>query len=211
MHQTSTFGYQSEPLIFDQEETAFDSTCLPGSDLCEAEQVPTHTGHSISAPRAQQDTPVRPLTAAQRAFAEGIARGETHKAAYKQAYPGDNSTDASISTSASRLLKDPRIQKILRDHQEADPETLIDDPEAMRRFVMTQLLRSARTFKQEGSKIKALELIGKAAGLFLPKPEQETTAVTAEQLKRELSHHLAHLDVAAPEGLHGISVTTSMT
>lgn len=199
MHQTSTFGYQSEQLFFDQEDSELDSTTTiqPGSDICEAEQVPTHTDQSISAPRAQQDTPVRPLTAAQRAFAQGIARGETHKAAYKQAYPGDSSTDASISTSASRLLKDPRIQKILRDHQETDPETLIDNPEAMRRFVLTQLLRCARTFKQEGSKIKALELIGKATGLFQVQAETPVIPVTAMQLKRELDSHLTLLESIA--------------
>ncbi len=130
------------------------------------------------------------MTKAQKAFVDGIARGETHKAAYRAAYPGDRSNDAGISTSASRLLKDPRVQKALREHQEADPEMLVDDPEALRRYVMTQLLRCAREFKQEGSKIKALELVGKATGLFQPKPEQETTAVSADQLRQELSAHL---------------------
>ena len=199
MRQTPTFGYQSAQLIFDQEDTtpASTVTCQPGADICEAEQAPTHTDQAISAPRAQQDTPVRPLTAAQRAFAEGIARGETHKAAYKQAYPGDNSTDASISTSASRLLKDPRIQKLLCEAQEADPEVLLDDPTAMKRYVLVQLLRCARTFKQEGSKIKALELVGKASGLFAQRPEQEPTAVTADQLRKELAVHLKLVDSTA--------------
>ena len=203
MHQTPTFGYQSEPLIFDQEHTSPASTvtCQPGADICEAEQAPTHTDQAISAPRAQQDTPVRPLTAAQRAFAEGIARGETHKAAYRAAYPGDSSTDASISTSASRLLKDPRIQKLLCEAQEADPEVLLDDPTAMKRYVLVQLLGCARTFKQEGSKIKALELIGKAAGLFVLRPEQEPIALTADQLRQELSAHLKLVDSTSPESL----------
>ncbi len=192
MQYLANSRYQSALLIGDQEDLS--STYRPGSDLCEAERAPTHTGQSVSAPRAQQDTPVRPLTAAQRAFVEGISRGETHKQAYRDAYPGDSSTDASISTSASRLLKDQRVQKALRDHQETDPELLLDDPEAMKRFVMVQLLRCARTFKQEGSKIKALELIGKAAGLFQPKPEREVTAVSAEQLRRELSAHLKLVD-----------------
>jgi hypothetical protein len=95
------------------------------------------------------------------------------------------------------LLKDPRIQKILRDHQEADPETLIDDPEAMRRFVLTQLLRCAREFKQEGSKIKALELVGKAAGLFQVQAASPVVPVTAMQLKRELDSHLTLLESIA--------------
>ena len=201
MHQTPTFGYQSEPLTFDQEGTAPASTftCQPGTDLCEAERIATLTDQSICAPRARQSLPQRSLTSAQRTFVEGIVRGKTNKQAFKDAYPGDTSTDASISTSASRLLRDQRVQKALRDAQEADPEVLLDDPAAMKRYVLVQLLRCARTFKQEGSKIKALELIGKAAGLFQPKTEQEPERVTADQLRRELAIHLKLVDIAAPQ------------
>jgi hypothetical protein len=125
---------------------------------------------------------------------EGVVRGETYKAAYRAAYPGDSSTDASISTSAYRLLKDPRIQKALRDAQEDDPERLMDDPAAMKRYVLTQLLRCASQFKQEGSKIKALELLGRATGVFVLRTEQEPAALTADQLRKELSAHLQLVD-----------------
>ena len=202
MHQTSTFGYKSAPLIFDQEGTAPASTvtCQPGTDLCEAERSSTteqsEPGWDIAA-NAKHGLRTRPLTRAQLTFVEGVVRGETHKLAYRNAYPGDSSTDASISTSASRLLKDPRIQKLLCQAQEADPEMLIDDSAAARRFVLVQLLRCARTFKQEGSKIKALELIGKASGLFALRPEKEPTAVTADQLRKELAVHLKLVDSTA--------------
>ena len=106
---------------------------------------------------------------------------------------GGYSTDASISTSASKLLRDQRIQKALRDAQEDDPERLLDDPAGMKRFVMTQLLRCASQFKQEGSKIKAFELIGKAAGIFRPEVEPQAPSVSSEQLKRELTAHLTYL------------------
>jgi hypothetical protein len=127
---------------------------------------------------------------------DGVARGETYKAAYRAAYPGDSSTDAGISTSAYRLLKDPRIQKALRDAQENAPERLLDDPAAMKRYVLTQLLRCASQFKQEGSKIKALELVGRATGVFRVEVEPEAPSVSSEQLKRELSQHLTYLDSA---------------
>ena len=205
MRQTPTFGYQSEPLIFDQEDTSSASTvtCQPGTDLCEAEQSCTYT--EVSEPiwdvaaNAKHGLRTRPLTRAQLTFVEGVVRGETHKLAYRNAYPGDSSTDASISTSASRLLRDQRVQKALREAQEADPEVLLDDPTAMKRYVLVQLLRCATQFKQEGSKIKALELIGKASGLFALRPEQEPTAVTADQLRKELAVHLKLVDSTSPE------------
>ena len=203
MNQLSTFGYRSEPLIINQEGSvsAIDATCQPGTDHDKAGQIDDHI--ELSEPgwdgtaAAKHGLRKRPLTRAQLAFVEGVVRGETHKAAYRAAYPGDSSTDASISTSASKLLRDQRIQKALRDAQEDDPERLLDDPAAMQRYVMTQLLRCASQFKQEGSKIKALELIGKAAGLFVLRPEQEPIAPTAEQLRQELSAHLKLVDCTA--------------
>ena len=200
MNQLSTFGYRSEPLIINQEGSvsAIDATCQPGTDHDKAGQIADHIEQSEpgwdGAAAAKHGLRKRPLTRAQIAFVEGVVRGETHKAAYRAAYPGDSSTDASISTSASKLLRDQRIQKALRDAQEDDPERLLDDPAAMKRYVMTQLLRCASQFKQEGSKIKALELIGKAAGLFVLRPEQEPIAPTADQLRQELSAHLKLVD-----------------
>ena len=200
MNQLSTFGYRSEPLIINQEDSvsAIDATCQPGTDHDKAGQIADHIEQSEpgwdGAAAAKHGLRKRPLTRAQLAFVEGVVRGETHKAAYRAAYPGDSSTDASISTSASKLLRDQRIQKALRDAQEDDPERLLDDPAEMKRYVMTQLLRCASQFKQEGSKIKALELIGKAAGLFVLRPEQEPIAPTADQLRQELSAHLKLVD-----------------
>ena len=200
MNQLSTFGYRSEPLIINQEDSvsAIDATCQLGTDHDKAGQIADHIEQSEpgwdGAAAAKHGLRKRPLTRAQLAFVEGVVRGETHKAAYRAAYPGDSSTDASISTSASKLLRDQRIQKALRDAQEDDPERLLDDPAAMKRYVMTQLLRCASQFKQEGSKIKALELIGKAAGLFVLRPEQEPIAPTADQLRQELSAHLKLVD-----------------
>jgi hypothetical protein len=56
--------------------------------------------------------------------------------------------------------------------------------------VLRQLLALTKNAKQEGSKLKALELMGKAAGIFTAQPTKEETPTTAEQLKRELSGHL---------------------
>jgi hypothetical protein len=186
--QNSVSGNQTKLLTCDQEDSPFISQ--PIDDISVAGQTESSTSNACSV------FSKRSLTQAQMAFAEGISIGKTHKQAYRDAYPGDTSVDASISTSASRLLRDTRIQKLLRDVQQANPETLIDDAAAMKRFVLTQLLRCATTFKQEGSRLKALELVGKASGLFVATPELEPTVVTADQLRRELSVHLKLVDSA---------------
>ena len=196
MQYSATSGYPHGQLICDQSDTSPASTITSqfGTDFCEAERSSTHTEQSGPICEAKSGLRTRPLTQAQLAFVEGVFKGETHKAAYRAAYPGDSSTDASISTSASRLLRDQRIQKALRDAQEADPELLMDDPTALKRYVLTQLLRCASQFKQEGSKIKALELMGKSVGLFVDKGEHTAIPVSADQLKKELAGHLRLLD-----------------
>ena len=50
--------------------------------------------------------------------------------------------------------------------------------------------------KQEGTKLKALELMGKACGLFTPTDVQDKAVITADQLKRELSGHMKLLEQA---------------
>ena len=143
MNQLSTFGYRSEPLIINQEDSvsAIDATCQLGTDRCQAGQ--SEPGWDGAA-AVKHGLRKRPLTRAQLAFVEGVVRGETHKAAYRAAYPGDSSTDASISTSASKLLRDQRVQKALRDAQEDDPERLLDDPAAMKRYVHISAHRGRR-------------------------------------------------------------------
>ena len=47
-----------------------------------------------------------------------------------------------------------------------------------------------KTAKQEGSRLKALELMGKAVGVFTPVTDTVIIAPTADQLKKELSGHL---------------------
>lgn len=200
MHQTSTFGYQSEPLTFDQEGTAPASTftCHPGTDHREAEQASTRTDPSEPSPtRGRQGTQPRPLTEAQRAFAQGLLRGETTIRAFRLAYPNDGSNDASAATSASRLKKHPQIAKMLRDAEGDDIEALIDDPVATRRFVFRQLMVLCRTARQEGSRLKAAELLGRSAGMFQVQVATPVAPVTAMQLKRELASHLTLLNVTA--------------
>jgi hypothetical protein len=55
---------------------------------------------------------------------------------------------------------------------------------------MRQLVHHAKAAKQEGTKLKALELLGKSAGLFTQSDADKAEPVTAEQLKRELGQHL---------------------
>ena len=140
----------------------------------------------------------RQLTDSQLKFAQGLIEGKTYRQAFRDAYPNAKCSDASASAQASKLSRDPRIQKLVRDAWEETQEVLADDLAATKRYVMKALLHIAKTGKQETTKLQALELMGKASGAFnLPEAEKDKP-VSADALKKELAGHLKLLGNVKP-------------
>jgi hypothetical protein len=79
---------------------------------------------------------------------------------------------------------------MVQDALEETAEHLSEDRAATQRYVLRQLVTHSKQAKQEGTKLKALELLGKSAGLFTQGDAEKPDVVTAEQLKRELGQHL---------------------
>ena len=143
--------------------------------------------------------PPKSLTPSQLAFVDALTRGKGLRAAYREAYPNDTSADQTISAAAYTLTKHPRIAKLLDDAAEQTVEYMIDDAEAGRRWVTRQLMISATACKQEGSRLKALELVGRSLGMFERAAPVEDKTVSADQLKHELSSHMTLLDDVTPK------------
>ena len=164
------------------------------ADLSEAEQL----AHAAERPKTRKDGEVKgsdkprpkPLSPRQVLFTQGVIQGKSLRQAYRDAYANDTGSDASISASANKLMKDPRIKKILEEAGDETAEHLSEDLVASKRYVLKGLLALSKKAKQEGTKLKALELMGKACGLFTPVEVQDKAPVTADQLKRELAGHL---------------------
>jgi hypothetical protein len=161
-------------------------------DLSEAERL----AHMAEAPKRRVDGNVitsermRSLTAQQHAFVMGVIQGKTLRQSYRDAYPSDTSTDHVISTNANKLFKHPKVQEMLKDAWETITENLVDDVNGTKRYVLKQLLELSKQAKQEGSQLKALELLGKATGLFVHTESKAEVTISSEQLKRELAGHL---------------------
>lgn len=134
----------------------------------------------------------RPLTAKQYAFARGLIEGKTQEQAYRDAYPDAKAKPAVIKSNAWSLAQDSRIQGMLNEHWGETVEALAEDTAATKRFVLKQLLHYVKEGKQEGSRLKALELMGKTVGMFSKQEERaaDDGNLSAEQLKRDLSSHL---------------------
>jgi predicted transcriptional regulator len=79
---------------------------------------------------------------------------------------------------------------VVQDALDETVEHLAEDVAGTKRYVLKQLITHSKQAKQEGTKLKALELLGKSTGLFIDKASEEAKPVSAEQLKRELGVHL---------------------
>ncbi len=134
----------------------------------------------------------RPLTGKQYAFARGLIEGKPQEQAYRDAYPDAKAKPAVIKSNAWQLAQDSRIQAMLNEHWGETVEALAEDTAATKRFVLKQLLHYVKEGKQEGSRLKALELMGKTVGMFSKQEEKVTDEgnLSAEQLKKDLAGHL---------------------
>ena len=137
----------------------------------------------------------RPLSASMLQFARGVIQGKTYIQAHRDAYPNDTSSNSTVTASAYRMSRDPRIQKLIQDAWDETTDVLVEDIVASKRYVMKQLVTHSKdTNTRVSEKLKALELLGKAVGLFKPDEVSKADVATPEQLKRDLSVHLRLLD-----------------
>ena len=174
-----------------------------GLEISEAERLAARAEPPVirvdGKPRGTEDyKKIQPLTASQMEFTKGCIIGKTMRQAYRDAYPNAKGSDQVITSSAYRLSRDPRIQKALQDAWGETIEVLAEDTAATKRYVMKELLALTKGGKQEGSRLKALELMGRAAGMFQIATESVAPKPSAEQLRRELSGHLKLLDNVKP-------------
>jgi hypothetical protein len=132
----------------------------------------------------------REMTHGMRVFIAAKLEGKTSRASYREAYPNDKSGDATVSANAYKLTKHPLVAKALQDAWGQTEEALVEDMAASKRYVIQSLIALSKNAKQEGSRLKALELLGRASGAFTGATPQEAPAPSAAQLKQALAGHL---------------------
>jgi hypothetical protein len=128
-------------------------------------------------------------------FVNLLVSGNDHITAYQTAYDCSGSTRATVIGNANRLMKDSRITMQLESVLEATKQSVIESDARARRYVMEKLFDKVNEAEaSESGQLRALELIGKAVGMFTDRVETVTEAVDADALKKELETHLNLLD-----------------
>jgi hypothetical protein len=132
----------------------------------------------------------RQMTPQQQRFADLLIEGKPPREAYRGAYNNQSAADSTVATAAYKLRRHPLVSKALQDAQEQTHDVLVEDTQAAKRYVLRSLVAMSEGAKQEGSRLKALELLGRASGMWRDKPEVVTKQVTAAELKAQLQGHL---------------------
>lgn len=134
------------------------------------------------------------LTARQQAFVLAVSKGLTYSDAYRQAYGAERSTPQTISVEANRLLNNPKIAVLLEQKISRQESVVLASKANTEAHIKAQLLEHAHNFKTESGKLKALELLGKSVGMFTDRVESTVIKQSPDDLKKQLSQHLALLD-----------------
>jgi len=143
------------------------------------------------------------ITGKMQAFVSNIAQGLSPKDAYRKAYDCSRSAESTIISSANELLKDSRISMLLESVWETVKENIVNDAIATKRHVMSELFKHAQNEEaQLSNRLKSLELMGRAVGMFTDKVETKVEEISTEQLKKELETSLALLDTKSSVSKH---------
>jgi hypothetical protein len=165
-------------------------------DQIEVKKTKSGKVHGLVVEETDNQTNKR-LTARMIHFVNLLVSGNDHITAYSTAYDVSGSTRATIIGNANRLMRDSRITMQLGSVLEATKQNVIESDASARRYVMQQLFDKVNDDDaSESGKLRALELIGKAVGMFTDRVETTVEQVDTESLKKELESHLHLLDNA---------------
>ena len=136
------------------------------------------------------------LTEKQKAFCSLICQGHSPSDAYRKAYDVKEGTKSkTVTTSANKLKKKPAISAYLETEFQRQTKVNLENQTELRQKVVQELFRHSTESANEHIQVRALELLGKASGLFVERQEI-TTKVTPDKLKRELERTLESFDTS---------------
>lgn len=159
-------------------------------DLIEVKKTKSGKVHGLKVKETDNETNKR-MTSRMIQFVNLLVSGNDHIEAYSKAYDVSGSTRATIIGNANKLMKDPRINMQLQSVLDATKQNVVESDASARRYVMQQLFDSANDEQSsESGRLRALELIGKAVGMFTDRVETTVEQVDTESLKKELESHM---------------------
>jgi len=137
------------------------------------------------------------LTPKQKTFARCVGSGMTLADSYREAYSAKRMKSASIRVEASRLMSNPNVTLLAERIQKEAERAVVASTVSDKDLVLNSLRHHVKEADTDGNKIRATEILGKTVpGLFKGEEPAEVER-TADEIREELSRHLA--DIASPD------------
>lgn len=134
------------------------------------------------------------LSAKAKLFTSHVIGGLSTKEAYRIAYDCQNASEATVCVNANKLLNDSRISKLIGNYLNQSTIEILADQQTTRRHILQELLKHSQDEKaQLNNRLRSLELMGKAIGMFTDKVEAIPQAIDVTVLKKELESSLSLL------------------
>ena len=151
--------------------------------------------------------PKKKLTPKMLAFCDCIAlEGKNLSQSYRDAYSAENMSAAAVHTEASLLASNPAITKRIETLRERKVRSLVCSSVSDADLVLQKLREWIET-PTDSNRIRAAELLGKAAGIFQPS-EIVVVDRSPEEIQEELRQRLESaltvelLPAEEPEEMH---------
>lgn len=142
--------------------------------------------------------PITGLTVKQEAFAQGVSSGMSLSDAYRAAYEAERMSPQQIWTEASVLASSPKVARRLEAlalEKERQRRMLAPADAAAALDVLRLMMSKADS---DATKVRAAELLAKAAGVFTDKVEiEDKTDRSASEIEQAIADRLRRLGLAS--------------
>ena len=149
-----------------------------------------------------EDKATNRLTGKQEAFAQHVSKGNTLKASVRHAYDSENMTDKSCYEMGCRMMRNAKIAARVDGLIEANTRAALHKGGSLKAFVVERLQEEAMNAKQDGARVRALELLGKLTEVqaFADVSIDRTPKRTEAEIEADIADLLERLRPEAQPG-----------
>jgi hypothetical protein len=164
--------------------------------LKERERIFPNTENAAKSLNKDANTMRQRMTNRQRNFARDVCSGMNLSEAYRNHYDVSNSKPETVWHNACTLAANPKVKKRIREiYAEMDTERSNEDA-LLTAYVLKSLVKEADGAKNDGARIRALELIGKTVNMFIETKETDTKEDrSSETIKQDIEKRLNKLNL----------------
>ena len=132
----------------------------------------------------------RKPTRKQADFANAVVEGKTYSEAYRGVYDTQTDNKKTVWRESHRVAKSPHVAPLIEAGVKAQQREILRSLGKRREWIVGKLLHEAECGDNPSSRVRSLELLGKASGLFTPQ-EDRVDSTTEDDLLASLRSKLA--------------------